>query len=134
MVTEQISILIIESQPLMRAALRTTFAAEGISVVGVLAGTMEALRTVSELNPKVVLVAIGTPGWAELEMIQPLRKLMPACAIVALVTGEIPGQEHTASSKGADLVLSKAAPWSDLLKAVKEISQKRMYPAPVQAD
>ena len=134
MLTEPISIVIVESQPLMRAALSMAFASEGATVLAVLDGSLEAECTAPKLNPNVVLLAVGTPGWSDMEVIVTLRKRMPAAVIVALVTGEIPGQAHTALKKGADLVLSKSTPRSELLNAVSEISRNRLYTASIQAD
>lgn len=132
MITEHISIVIVEKQPIMRVALSTAFSVEGITVLAELGSSMEALQVAPKLNPNVVLLAVGTPGWEEMDMILALHKSMPASALVALVTGEIPGQEHTVSKHGADLVLTKSTPRSELLNAIKELLQKRKYSVPAQ--
>jgi DNA-binding NarL/FixJ family response regulator len=132
MISERISVVIVESQPMMRNALSTALSADGMMVLAEFSGSMQALHSVPQLEPDVVLLAVGTPGWVDLEVIVALRKLMPASAIVALVTGEIPGQEQIALKQGAHLVLTKSIPRSELLNAIKRISTRKFHSASVQ--
>lgn len=116
-----ISLLIVESQPMMRSALGSAFAADGIRVVAELAESSEAVRAAKNSPPDVVLISVNQPGLRDMQEIAALREGLPGTAIVALVTGEFRGQESTALAFGANLVINKHSPRIDLIRAVRKL-------------
>ncbi len=122
--TRTVSLLIVESQPMMRSALSAAFTADGLRVVAELAEGREALLVAKTTLPDVVLFSINQPGLGELEQIAALHEGLPAANIVALVTGEFRGQEHAARDHGASLVMNKTAPRAELIRAVRTLMQK----------
>ena len=129
MISEPISLVIVESQPLMLTALSTAFSAEGMTILAEVSKNRDALQIAVKLNPDLILFSVGHPGLDDLERISTLRQKLPAASIVALVSGELRGQFQAALDYGAHLVLSKAAPRSDLLSAIHGIFQKKICPA-----
>jgi len=134
MLTKQTSVVIVESQPMMRTALSTALSADGIKVLAEIADSRDALQTASRLTPNLILFSVNVPSLADLNRITILRQEIPTALIVALVTGEFHGQFQAALDYGAHMVLSKSTPRSELLNALKGVSQKRIYPANVQVD
>ena len=134
MINEQISIVIIENQHLMRAALSTAISAEGMKVLAEIVDSRDALRIASELTPDLILFSVNDPSLADLERISALRQQLPSSWIVALVTGEFRGQFQAALDYGAHLVLTKSILRSELLDALKRLSHKKIYPADLQVD
>ena len=123
MSTEPVSIMIVESQPLMRSALSTALAAEGFKVAESVWNS-QTMRTASKLRPDLVLLSVGASSWDDLKSISSLRQMLPSALIVALITGEIPGQEQAALGEGAHLVVHKTGSRSTLLKAVNKLLHK----------
>lgn len=117
------SILIIESQPLMRNALRVTLLAEGFGVVESLCDD-QMVEAVSKLTPDLILYSVGAPDSDNLEAISLLRKNLLSTSIVAFITGEFPGQEQAALDHGAHLVVKKAISSSALVNALKKLVTK----------
>ena len=134
MISEPISLVIVESQPLMLAALSTAFSAEGMIILAEIAKHREALQIAQKLKPDLVLFSVGHPGLDDLERISALRQKLPATSIVALISGDLRGQFQTAVDFGAHLALSKTTTRAELLSAVQGILQKKIYPATVQVD
>jgi len=132
MITEQVSIMIVESQPLMRTALSTALSAEGMTVLAEIANSREVVQAASKLTPNLILFSVNNPSLTDLEQISILRKQLPSTSIVALVTGEFRGQFQSALDYGAHLVLTKSTPRSELLNAIKGILQKKVFPAHAQ--
>jgi DNA-binding NarL/FixJ family response regulator len=132
MIPEPISLVIVESQPLMLIALSTAFSAEGMAILAEVSKNRDALQIAMKLNPDFILFSVGHPGLDDLESISALRQKLPAASIVALISGELRGQFQAALDYGAHLVLSKTAPRSDLLSAIQGLSQKKTHPVPVQ--
>jgi two-component system, NarL family, nitrate/nitrite response regulator NarL len=134
MIPEPISLVIVESQPLMLTALSTAFSAEGMTILAEISKNRDALQIAVKLNPDLILFSVGHPGLDDLERISALRQKLPAASIVALISGELRGQFQAALDYGAHLVLSKTASRSDLLSAIQGMFQKKTYPATVQAN
>jgi DNA-binding NarL/FixJ family response regulator len=134
MIHEPASLVIVESQPLMLTALSTAFSAEGMTILAKISENRDALQIAVKLNPDFILFSVGNPGLDDLERISALRQKLPAASIVALISGELGGQFQTTLDYGADLVLSKAAPSSDLLSAIQGLFQKKIYPATVRVN
>jgi DNA-binding NarL/FixJ family response regulator len=135
MLTKQISVMIVESQPMMRSALNTAISAEeGLNVLAEVADSRDVLQTASRLTPDLVLFSVNAPSLADLNRITVLRQEIPATSIVVLITGEFHGQFQAALDHGAHLVLTKSTSRSELLSALKKISYQKIYPANVQVN
>jgi len=134
MITEYISLLIVESQPMMRTALGMALSAEGMIVLAELADSRDALQIASNLTPDLILFSVNYPNLTDMDRISVLRQEIPESLIVALITGEFHGQYQAALDHGAHLVLTKSTPRAELLRALKEVSQKKIYPGNVQVD
>ena len=122
--TKPFSVIVVESQPLMRIALRTALSAEGMTIAAELSGSGQAVHTAKKMQPDLILLAVNNPDQDDLETITNLRKTLPTTSIVALITGELHGQGQAALKHGADLVMKKSAPRSELLSALYQLSNK----------
>jgi DNA-binding NarL/FixJ family response regulator len=134
MIPEPISLVIVESHPLMLTALSTAFSAEGMTILAEISKNRDTLKIAVKLNPDLILLSVGYPGLDDLERISALRQKLPAASIVALISGELRGQFQAALDHGAHLVLSKTAPRSDLLSAIQGLFQKKICTAPVRVN
>jgi DNA-binding NarL/FixJ family response regulator len=124
------TVLVIEPQPLMRAALCAILAAEtDLTVAAQTVSGAEALERVKILDPGLILLALGNPGLEDLQAIRALRQLLPGTSILALTSNEVTGQEQAALAAGAQTVLSKAAPRAELLRALRNL--RGSQPAPL---
>ena len=56
------TVLIVDDQPMMRTALRTILAADGIVIVGEAGDGNTAIEMVAALHPDVVLMDVRMPG------------------------------------------------------------------------
>ena len=114
-----LSIVVIDSHPLMRTALSTALATEeDLQVVAEYPNGKQFFEKRNELEPNIVLFGIGNPPNGELEIIRTIRESFPAIIILALVTGELPGQDQAAFQAGANFVLEKTLSRVDLLGAL----------------
>jgi len=119
------SVLIIESHPLMREALCAAIASEpSLTVAAQLVTSAEAVPVALALHPDLILIALGNPGWDDLQTLSALRQALPGVPILALITGEVVNQAQAALDIGASLVLTKEAQRSELLQALHAQSLK----------
>ena len=121
-----ISIMVIESHPLMRAALCAAIADEpGLTIVAVAADVADIMQAAKLLQPDIVLMALGKPGTDEMKALQLLRKKLPAASILTLTNDEAPEQKQAALDHGAQATLAQNAPRSELLGALRLLSHTR---------
>lgn len=116
------TVMVIESQPILRDALATALSAAGMTILAAMADGGEVTSVASSLTPDLILLSIGTPGTSELNILRVLQDTCPHARIITLVTGEMPWQEQAARNQGAHLVLTKSTSCSELLNAIKKIT------------
>jgi DNA-binding NarL/FixJ family response regulator len=123
--TKPVSVIIIESQRLMLTALSTALSAENMTILAELTESRHAMETAKRLNPDLILFSVSHPSLIDLQRISALRQELPAIWLLALVTGELRGQEQSALEHGAHAVVTKSVPRSDLLKAIKQLKKSQ---------
>lgn len=116
MMTTNASVVIIESQPLMRAALSTALSEEGITVLTEIAHDWDVLTSFSNTAPDMILFSCDISEQDKFEALSSLRKAFPQTTLVALVNGESKDQVLRALDYGAHLVVDKTAPRAILLE------------------
>jgi DNA-binding NarL/FixJ family response regulator len=131
---EPVSVIVVESQPLMLAALSATLSAEGMTVMAEVANSRQAVEIARKKNPRVILFSVGVPSLNDLERISDLRREVPRTLILALTSGEFRAQEQMALEHGAHKVLTRSTPRSELLQTIQAMLQKKVYPANMQVN
>lgn len=126
-----VAVLVVESHPLMRETLCAAIAAEpGLAVAAQLANRAEAVLAAITLQPDLILMALDNPGRNDLLALNVLRLALPTAPILALITGEVPDQEQAAAEAGASIVITKAAPRSELIRVLHTLLKTHL---PAQA-
>lgn len=126
-----LTVLIIEDQPLMRAALSSTLSAENLNVVSMPSMSQDVVTTIQSLHPDLILFSIGNSAAQDMAWMQTLRRRFPSTHIVALLTGEIPGEDRTALQHGASLTVLKTASRSMILNAISPLLTRKHQAANV---
>ena len=120
-------VLVDDSQHFLRDA-AAFLRAHGVAVVGAFDDGADALAHVIGLSPDVALVDLRMPGLPGWEVIQGLRALMPALAIVAVSL--TPAYRRMALAAGADEFVDKATFEMDLLPAIRRAAGRRHAASP----
>ncbi len=102
------SVLIVDDHPGFRREARAILEADGFGVIGEAAEGTEALQQAARLRPDVVFLDIGLPDGSGLDLVAPIRALVPA-AVVVLVSGR-PERDYgeRVADAGADGFVDKA--------------------------
>jgi DNA-binding NarL/FixJ family response regulator len=120
-----ISLLVVDDQPLMRAALRTTLEVEpDFQVVGEAADGLEAVRLAQHLQPNVVVMDIRMPN---LDGVAATRRLttsnrLRSTKVLAITTFDLDEYVVEALRAGASGFLLKDATAEELVHAVRVIA------------
>jgi DNA-binding NarL/FixJ family response regulator len=91
-------------------------------VVGAICGSEEALAQAQDLGPQVILIGLDKPG---LETISRLRNMLPGVGIIALTLLEGNAYRQAALAAGADDLVRKAELITDLLPAIRRVTQAK---------
>jgi DNA-binding NarL/FixJ family response regulator len=114
-----VTLVLVDSQELVRNALVQLLSAAGLEVVGEAPSGEEGVQLVLDLRPDVVLVELSLRGLSGVETIQRLSVLAPASRILVLTGSEDPHGVVEAILAGACGYMLKSAPPNELISAVR---------------
>jgi len=114
-------LLLVEDDPLLRDALVALLENSGFAVHEAGNGTT-AIRTATEHRPDLVLLDLGLPDMAGLEVVRQLKAdPMTAAIRIVAVTGRAGSEERTRClSAGCDAYLVKPVPPRELVRVIRE--------------
>ncbi|QDQ14934.1 response regulator [Streptomyces spectabilis] len=118
-----VRVLLVDDQPLVRAALSMVIAeAEGLDVVGEAGDGAEAVRLTGELTPDVVVMDIRMPGVDGIEATGRITAAGGATRVVVLTTFDDDEYVYGALRAGASGFLVKDMALDDILNAVRVVA------------
>jgi two-component system, NarL family, invasion response regulator UvrY len=125
---DPIRVYLVDDHTLVRAGLRGLLqAAGGIEVVGEAASSEDACRSVSALQPDVIILDISLPGVSGIEAIGRLLRILPAARILVLSMHESEPFPSMALERGALGYLSKRGAPEELVSAVRKVAAGQRY-------
>lgn len=122
MVSEQIRLLLVDDQAMIRGALGALLNLEpDLAVVGEAADGAEGIRLASELQPDVCLIDIQMPGIDGIAATEAIRAANAETRVLIVTTFARPGYLRSALAAGASGFVVKDAPAAQLADAVRRV-------------
>ncbi len=119
----QVRVLIVDDDPLVRAALRMILAGgHGVALVGEVADGADVPAAVEQHRPDVVLMDIRMPRIDGLTATELVRRRSPAPEVVILTTFDADEHVLRALRAGASGFLLKDTPPADLVDAIRRVA------------
>jgi DNA-binding NarL/FixJ family response regulator len=115
----RVSLVLVDSQELLRNALKQLLSAAGLMVVGEARSGEEGVRLVFDLRPDVVLVELSLLDMPGVEIIRRLSTLAPASRVLVLTDSEDPHGVVEAILAGACGYMLKSSPPAELISGVR---------------
>jgi len=115
-------LLVDDNKAFLRAATDFLQRHHELIVVGAICGGEEALAQAHDLRPQVILIGLDMTG---LETIPCLRNMLPGVGIIALTLLEGNAYRQAALAAGADDLVRKAELITDLLPAIRRVTQAK---------
>jgi two-component system response regulator NreC len=126
-----IRILIADDHGLIRAGLIALLKdVPGVQVVGEAVDGESVLRKAAELQPDIVLLDISMPKLNGIEATRRLREIAPRTRVLALTAHEDEGMLREMLRAGAFGYIVKRAVESELIDAIRTVSEGNMYVHP----
>jgi two-component system KDP operon response regulator KdpE len=130
MVPQSSSVLIVDDEPSLRIALRTSLAASGFVVEEVRNGE-EALSAIQRIPFNLVLLDINMPGMGGLEACRRIRGVNPHVGIVMVTVRDIVDEKVHALEAGADDYVTKPFQLRELIARLQAVLRRtRVQNAP----
>jgi DNA-binding NarL/FixJ family response regulator/putative methionine-R-sulfoxide reductase with GAF domain len=114
-----IRVVAVEDHPVMRLGVRSLLEREGLVIAGISATCAEALDLVQEASPDVVLLDLGLPDAVGTEAVERIREVDSSIPIVVFSIEVAPEVIRAALRAGANGYVSKDAPSSQVVAAVR---------------
>jgi two-component system, OmpR family, KDP operon response regulator KdpE len=126
--TMQGKVLIVDDEPSIRRALRTTFGTLGFDIAEAVTGE-QALPLLQTANFDAVLLDINMPGMGGLEACREIRRQFPRVAVLMLTVRDNEDDKVEALEAGADDYVTKPFPIRELVARVRAAVRRSHAPA-----
>lgn len=131
MSAQKTKILLVDDHRMMREGVRRMLAEQsGLTVVGEAASRPAALEQVRALSPDVVLMDVHLPGADGIEVSARILAEFPSVKVVALSADTNLATVHRALQAGVSAYITKTGPPEELLRAIREVVDHRVYLCP----
>lgn len=121
-------ILLVDDHPIVREGLRTVLQRQPeCEVIGEAADGAEALEKAAALRPDVMVLDITMPKMSGLEVCRLARQKRPELEVLFVTQHDSPQMMREAINVGAKGYVVKSNAARDLLEAVAEVSQHRIF-------
>ena len=128
---KKIAILIADDHEVVRAGLAAIFRYQrDFTVAGEAKDGAEALARAQELRPDVVVMDLAMPGMNGVAATPAIRRAVPEAKIVILTTYASSSEVHLALEAGALGAVSKDAPTTTLVAAIRDVARGRQAFSP----
>jgi len=133
--TEKTSIVIAEDHTILREGLQSLLAGKKeFAVVGEAKDGREAIQSVVEYKPDIILLDLSMPRMNGLEAIQEIKKRSAGTRILVLTVHKTEEYVLASLEAGADGYILKEATHSELLIAIKNVLSGKPYLSPGISD
>ena len=117
-----IRLLIVDDHPMVREGLRSMLAGERMEIVGEAANGREAVQTLTETSPDVVLLDLELPDTNGLTLLRRIREIAPDVQVLVLTMHEDPARVRQAVQAGAAGYVLKGVDRAELLASVRAVT------------
>jgi two-component system KDP operon response regulator KdpE len=121
-------VLIVDDEPSIRRALRTTFGTLGFDIAEAVTGE-QALPLLRSSNFDAVLLDVNMPGMGGLEACREIRRQFPRLAVLMLTVRDNEDDKVEALEAGADDYVTKPFPIRELVARVRAAVRRSHTPS-----
>ena len=123
----RVRVMVVDDHPIMRNGLRDTLEASGrFEVVGQAGDGEEAVRTVEDLNPEVIVMDVIMPGKDGIDACREIMELLPDTRVMMLTASSEEDAVIEAVAAGATGYLQKYSRPEELVETVLDVAEGRL--------
>jgi DNA-binding NarL/FixJ family response regulator len=128
-----LTVVVADDHAIFRQALRLTLThrARGIMVVGEAENGQQAIETVAEHRPDLLILDLGMPKKSTKDLLHEVRVASPLTKVIIL-TGFADGESVTLAARGgAKAFVLKSGPLEPLLEAIQAVARGELWADPM---
>ena len=126
-VTGRTKVMLVDDHPIMRSGLRDVLEASGrFEVVGQAGDGEEAVRTVGELEPEVIVMDVIMPNKDGIDACREIQEFLPETRVLMLTASSEEDAVIEAIAAGATGYLHKYSRPEELVQAVLDVAEGRL--------
>jgi two-component system NarL family response regulator len=115
-------IAIVEDDPLLLGSLGSLFSSDpGMTVVGLYGAAEDAMQSIKQASPDVLLTDLGLPGMSGTDLIKKVKAEMPELLIMVYTVFEHAESMYSAIKAGASGCLLKGADPKEIIASVRDL-------------
>ena len=119
--------MVVDDHPIMRSGLRDVLEASGrFEVVGLAGDGEEAVRTVGELEPQVIVMDVIMPNKDGIDACREIQEILPETRVLMLTASSEEDAVIEAIAAGATGYLQKYSRPEELVQAVLDVAEGRL--------
>ena len=123
----RIRVMVVDDHPIMRNGLQYTLEASGrFEVVGQAKDGEEAVRTVEEIDPQVIVMDVIMPNKDGIDACREIQELLPETRVLMLTASTEEDAVIEAVAAGATGYLQKYSRPEELVEAVLDVAEGRL--------
>ena len=123
----RIRVMVVDDHPIVRSGLRDTLEASGrFEVVGQAGDGEEAVSTVEDLKPEVIVMDVLMPNKDGIDACREIMELLPDTRVMMLTASSEEDAVIEAVAAGATGYLQKYSPPEELVEAVSDVAGGRL--------
>ena len=125
--TGRTKVMVVDDHPIMRSGLRDVLEASGrFEVVGLAGDGEEAVRTVGELEPQVIVMDVIMPNKDGIDACREIQEILPETRVLMLTASSEEDAVIEAIAAGATGYLQKYSRPEELVQAVLDVAEGRL--------
>ncbi len=125
--TNEIRLLLVDDDPLVRRSLRMLFELHDITVVGEAANGEEALETAGKLKPSMILMDVNMPKMDGIRAARLLKTRHPGTQVIILTVNDQHDKVVQAIRDGCSAYVLKDSPPEQLIEIVESVAEGRYF-------
>ena len=119
------NIFIVDDSEVVRTRLRTILSKyPGFNIIGQDGKPLEAIKSIKNLQPDVVILDIRMPGMSGIDVIKFIKKDKPDIIVIMLTNYPYPQYRKESIQKGADFFFNKSTEFGKIPELLKQIENK----------
>ena len=121
-----LEVLVVDDSAALRQKLIELMSAiEGIKIVGEAQDSNQAIDSIRELRPEVVILDIQMPGGSGIDVLREVKRDFPETVVVMLTGHADPQYRQKCAELKADYFLSKFSDWETLIEIAEQLVNAR---------
>ena len=114
--SDTMKVFIADDSPILRERLKTMLSDfPEVEIAGQAQDTPEAIKSIKELKPDVVILDVRMPGGSGIEVLQSIKKDRPDIKVIVFTNYPYPQYRKKCMDLGADFFFAKATSYCQML-------------------